>query len=60
VKVNIDNTFCNFYNLCSEKDTCDKKLTEEVEDEARKLGISVSRYIKVPKCFNSTIRGVMK
>ena len=46
-----DRTYCPFALLCNVGHSCDKALTQEVQDAATKAQLPVARYSEFPPCF---------
>ena len=46
-----DMTFCSYYESCRNGVICDRTLTEEVVEAARKTGLNISAFMSKPFCF---------
>lgn len=46
-----DRTYCNFFLLCKTGHDCDRALTNEVAEGAKKAGLYISQYAEFPDCF---------
>lgn len=44
-----DRTFCLFYAECA--NPCDRALTPEIEEQAKKANLLISQYADIPDCF---------
>lgn len=52
-----DRTFCSFYRECNDGAMCDRALTDEVLEDAKRWfgesGAPVSEFAYKPECFKS-------
>ena len=53
-----DKTFCPFHQYCAHGDTCERALTDEVKEGAKKAGLYISSWCEEPKCFVDKQQGV--
>ena len=51
MKVFKDDWFCPFYKDCACGYDCDRKLTDEIYEQAKVAGLPIDRVVIQPECF---------
>lgn len=46
-----DRTYCPFATDCAKGQTCPEALTDEIEMDARFVGLPIATYKDTPDCF---------
>ena len=46
-----DRTYCMFWLICKNGNTCDRAFTDDVKQAAEKAGLPVSFFAEFPECF---------
>ncbi len=46
-----DRTYCPFATDCAKGQTCPEALTDEIERDARFVGLPIATYKDEPECF---------
>lgn len=46
-----DRTFCKFYKNCMAGNVCLSALTNDVIEQASRIGLPISQYTNKPECF---------
>ena len=52
-----DRTFCDF-STCAKSKNCYNYLTENHKQQAKQMGLDISRHLNKPDCFESRIDAI--
>ncbi len=55
-----DKTFCPFWKNCKLGEKCKRKLTKQIEKEAKDFGLPIMVYIDKPECFIESEKNLRK
>lgn len=46
-----DKTFCTYNIICKNSNTCNRILTEEIKQSAKKANLLISVFADFPECY---------
>ena len=47
-----DRTFCPYWKRCKNGDSCERALTDEVIENAKRICLAIAQYGDKPDCFS--------